>query len=120
MVGFRGGGFVSREINAEVDLSKEADFEGQVRALVLRTVSDSACEVFLFGSRARGETRRDSDLDIGIRGLSADAFARVKRLVEDSVEEGNIPHEVDIVDFDRAREPFRSIALKDRIIWKSV
>jgi uncharacterized protein len=104
----------------EVDLEKEAGFEAHIRKIVLDAVSDRSCEVFLFGSRARGVTRRDSDFDIGIRGLSREGFARLKRLVEAAVEEGNIPHEVDIVDFDGAAEPFRSIALKDRVIWKSV
>jgi predicted nucleotidyltransferase len=104
---------------AEVDLERESDFELRLRVIVLSAVADARCEVFLFGSRARGETRRASDIDIGIRGLPVEGFRRVKRLVEDAVEAGNIPHEVDIVDFDSATEPFRSLALKDRVIWKN-
>jgi hypothetical protein len=56
---------------------------------------------------------------VGIRGLSAAAFSDVRRRITDAVEEGNIPHEVDVVDFSRASESFRSIALKDRIVWKN-
>ena len=104
---------------ADVDLERESDFELRLRGIVLDAVADARCEVFLFGSRARGETRRASDFDIGIRGLSAEGFRRVKRLVEDAVEDGNIPHEVDVVDFDNATEPFRGLALKDRVIWKN-
>jgi hypothetical protein len=36
-----------------------------------------------------------------------------------AVEESNLPHEVDVVDFDSAFEPFRSAALKERMVWKS-
>jgi predicted nucleotidyltransferase len=79
-----------------------------------------ACEIFLFGSRAQKRTRRSSDFDIGIRGLSAKEFDALKSSIVEAVEESHIPHEVDVVDFDRALEPFRSVAQRERVVWKSV
>jgi predicted nucleotidyltransferase len=105
---------------AGVDYARESGYEALLRELVLSAVACMPCEVFLFGSRARGAHGRASDFDIGIRGLSEREFESVKRRIEDEVEEGPIPHDIDIVDFDRVSEPFRSAALKDRIIWKSV
>jgi len=105
---------------AGIDEAKEADFELQLRALVLSAAADLACEIFLFGSRAQKRTRRSSDFDIGVQGLSAREFRVLKERIEESVEESSIPHEVDVVDFDRAPEPFRSVALKERKVWKSV
>lgn len=104
---------------AAIDSAREAEFERVLRALVLEAVAKLPCEVFLFGSRARGETRRASDFDIGIRGLSKDSFETIRRHIEDAVEDGPILHEVDIVDFDSATEPFRTAALEDRVVWKN-
>jgi predicted nucleotidyltransferase len=110
---------MSAERDPTIDPERDAFYEGQLRELILDKTSGLSCEVFLFGSRAKGKARRASDFDIGIRGLSEKSFESVRRSITDSVEEGNIPHDVDIVDFDRATEPFRSVALKGRIIWKN-
>jgi len=104
--------------SASVDMAKEAGFERELRDIVLAATAKVTCEVFLFGSRARGAATRASDFDIGIRGLSARLFAKVKSDIEDAVEESHIPHEVDILDFETASEAFRSVACKDRVVWK--
>jgi predicted nucleotidyltransferase len=102
-----------------VDAVREAHYENELRELVLRIVGDRKCEVFLFGSRAQKRTRRSSDFDIGIGGLSVCEFDTLKSSILDAVEESHIPHEVDIVDFDRALEPFRSVAQREMVVWKS-
>lgn len=104
---------------ARFDEAREKEFELHLRALVLEIVADKACDVFLFGSRARRQAWRASDFDIGIKGLSATEFASIRRRIQDAVEESNILHGVDVVDFDRAGEPFSSVAQKDTIVWKS-
>jgi predicted nucleotidyltransferase len=101
------------------DEKREAGYEAELRKTVLEACTGLSCEVFLFGSRARGTARRASDFDVGILGLSPEEFARVKRIIEDRVEEGPIPHEVDVVDFERATEPFRTPALEGRVVWKN-
>ncbi|MCX7025254.1 MAG: nucleotidyltransferase domain-containing protein [Spirochaetes bacterium] len=106
--------------NSEVDAVCEERFEQQLHRLVLSIVGDRVCEVFLFGSRAQKRTRRSSDFDVGIRGLPAKEFDMVKARIVDAVEESHIPHEVDVVDFDRMLEPFRSVAQEERVVWKSV
>lgn len=106
-------------MQGDVDLERETSYERTVQKIVLDAVGAFDCEVFLFGSRARGEVRRSSDFDIGIRGLEAKAFREVKRRIDDAMEAGNVPHDVDVVDFDRAEESFRAVALKDTVQWKS-
>lgn len=102
-----------------MDPAREARYESELRGLVLSIVGDMACEVFLFGSRAQGRTRRSSDFDIGIQGLTEAEFREVRSRIEDAVDESNIPHSVDVVDFDRSSPAFRSEALRQREIWKS-
>ncbi len=106
--------------SASVDLEREKYYELLLREIVLRNSSEFQCEVFLFGSRARGEVRRASDFDIGIRGLAQAGFRLVKRRIEEEVEESIIPHGVDVVDFDRAGERFGAEALRGITVWKSV
>jgi predicted nucleotidyltransferase len=104
----------------DIDEEREAEFERRLREIALSAASELDCEIFLFGSRAQKRTRRSSDFDIGIRGLSERDFRNLKEQIEEAVEESSIPHEVDVVDFDRANEPFKSIAMKERVVWKSV
>jgi predicted nucleotidyltransferase len=104
----------------DFDEEREAGFERELREIALSAASGLACEIFLFGSRAQKKARRASDFDIGIRGLSVREFGAVKERIEEAVEESHIPHGVDVVDFDRALEPFKSAAAKERVVWKSV
>lgn len=47
----------------------EKNYLDQMRDIVLRVTSNLNCTIFLFGSRARGVHRRNSDIDIGFSGL---------------------------------------------------
>lgn len=62
----------------------------------------------LIGSRARGTARELSDWDVGVtagpRGLTAEAYLRLKGQIEDQVD--NLPVGVDVVNLDAAPEWF--------------
>lgn len=90
----------------------------QVRELVLRETSSLDCTILLFGSRARGEQRRSSDIDIAFSGLSEQAFTRVRDRLLAEIEESTTPHHVDLVNIDTAPSDFRSVAMKEVIVWK--
>lgn len=53
----------------------------------------------LFGSRARGDAREDSDVDVAMRGLGIDVASLAARLST------AVGHEVDIVSLDEAGIP---------------
>ncbi len=55
--------------------------------------------VYLFGSRAKGNYRPGSDIDLAImnEGVSAKKLAKLKSDFEDS----NLPYNVDLVDFNQ-------------------
>ena len=94
------------------------DYLDQVRELVLRATSDLDCNIFLFGSRARGEHRRSSDIDIGFSGLNDALFTKVKDRLLSELEESVIPHQVDLVNMDTVGNDFRDVAMEKVIIWK--
>lgn len=96
----------------------EEKYLNQVRELVLRETSALDCTILLFGSRARGEHRRSSDIDIAFCGLSEQAFTRVRDRLLAEIEESIIPHHVDLVNMDNAPADFKNVAMSEVILWK--
>ncbi len=102
------------------DPVREAEYEGELNRIVLAACHGLSCRVTLFGSRASGRATRSSDFDLAFSGLDERAFIAVRRAIVDAVEESRIPHDVDVVDIDRAAEPFRSMVLQGPgIVWKN-
>jgi hypothetical protein len=72
--------------------------------------------LYLFGSRARGDARGASDIDIAIlpdAPLQPGTLARIR----DALEESTIPYEVEVVDLSAVDEPFRRSVLAEAIAW---
>jgi predicted nucleotidyltransferase len=79
--------------------------------IVRRHLPDPAYKIFLFGSRARGTAHERSDIDIGIEGpvpVPYDVLASIMA----EIEESPTLYSVDVVDFKRAPEQFRAVALE--------
>lgn len=86
---------------------------------ILGLTKDYSCQIFLFGSRARSEGRRSSDIDIGVKNLNNITFRKVKIALELFWEESIVPYQVDMVNFDNVSKEFYTEAIKDIIIWKT-
>ena len=71
-------------------------------------------EIYLFGSRARGNFRENSDIDIGILSKS-DISYKLSELRE-IIENSNLPQTVDIVDLNENKK-FLEIVKKEGIKW---
>lgn len=68
-------------------------------------------EVFVYGSRATGRAVKWSDIDVGIKGknkIPSGVLAKISAEIEDS----GVPYFVDVVDFSRASERFKKLALR--------
>lgn len=97
--------------------------EQQVENMIEKTIVGFGHElkgykVFLFGSRASGTAKRNSDFDIGILGQ---APLPIKTFFE--IEEAllRLPtlYKIDLVDFQKMSPQFRELALKEaRIIYE--
>ncbi len=94
------------------------DYLDQMRDLVLRVTSDVDCTIYLFGSRAHGICRRNSDIDIGFSGLREPLFTKLRDRLLSELEESVIPHHVDLVNFDTVPSTFRDVAMEKVIVWK--
>jgi type I restriction enzyme S subunit len=67
-------------------------------------------QVFIFGSRATGKSKKFSDFDIGIWGKKP-IPSHLVALIEEALEDSDLPYKVDIVDFSLLPTKFRKVAL---------
>ncbi len=90
----------------------------QVKKTVLDALRGEDVMIILFGSRARGDYSRRSDIDIGI--LPKNEYSKKKLiLLKEKLEEMNIPYKVEVVNLSKVSKVFREKALKEGVLWKS-
>lgn len=82
--------------------------------LAIRPLKSAGAKVFVFGSRARGNQRKFSDLDLAVEcptPLSLSFLAKIRSALEES----DLPVKVDVVDMSELAESFRNNVLQERI-----
>jgi predicted nucleotidyltransferase len=72
---------------------------------IVKRVLPKGTRVFVFGSRAQGQTKRASDLDLAIEA-SAPLTCRQSAILADAFEESDLPYKVDVVDLQTASAVF--------------
>ena len=89
-----------------------------LKSLIIEFFKEENVIVVLFGSRARGDYNRVSDIDIGI--LPENRLDRKKLvLLKEKIDDLNFPYTVDVVDLSKVSEAFREKALREGIVWKN-
>lgn len=73
--------------------------------------------IYLVGSRAKGEYRRHSDIDIAIEPRQELPEGLIANLRE-QIEESTIPYKVDIINLRTTSDEFRKQILKGAVKWK--
>lgn len=90
----------------------------RLKSVVLDALRGEDVMIILFGSRARGDFDRRSDIDIGI--IPKEKYDQKKLiLLKEKLEDMNIPYKVDVVDISKVSEIFRDKVLKEGKVWKS-
>ncbi len=85
--------------------------------IVLQHIANNNFKVFLFGSRACGNEKKMSDIDIGILGNEKFPL-QLKFEIQEAIEESIVPFKVDIIDFFNVDGNFKEEALKKIVEWK--
>lgn len=75
-------------------------------------------EVWAFGSRARGDAKPYSDLDLAIIGQRPLGLAKIAALAAD-FSESDLPYKVDLVDWATAGAAFRPIIERDKVVIRN-
>ncbi|MBK6958698.1 MAG: nucleotidyltransferase domain-containing protein [Nitrosomonas sp.] len=71
--------------------------------------------VWTFGSRATGNAKKFSDLDLAIIGEQPMGLNLSSRLAE-AFSESNLPYKVDLVDWATTSEAFKQIIERDKVV----
>lgn len=89
----------------------------KVRQMLLNELNATSSRIYLFGSWARGEQRRSSDIDIAVEHqgtITPSQFAAVRERLEES----HIPYRVDVVDLTKAGDDLIKKVRAEGILWK--
>jgi predicted nucleotidyltransferase len=92
------------------------DYLDIVKQIVLLHVPNDAFALFLFGSRAVGNAKLLSGIDIGILGTEPLPMM-VKAHLDAELEESIVPFKIDLIDFYQVDNDFKKEALKKILIW---
>ncbi|MEA3507881.1 MAG: nucleotidyltransferase domain-containing protein [Synergistota bacterium] len=91
----------------------------EAKKIALDSVKDLPVKVFLFGSRARGNNRPFSDIDIALEHENGALSPALLALLRERFEESLIPFMVDLVDLGVASEVFNNAVKEEAIQWTS-
>ena len=85
--------------------------------IVLSPLKSHGATVWIFGSRARGDHKAFSDVDIMYENKENTQFPLgfIGHL-KDEIEESRLPFKVDLVDANEMAESYRSGVLADRVV----
>ena len=92
------------------------DYIDIVKQIVLIHIPKDNFAVFLFGSRAVGNAKPLSDIDIGILGTEP-LPTLIKADLESDLEESIVPYKIDLIDFYKVDKDFKKEALNTIQIW---
>ncbi len=84
--------------------------EKEIKDIILRFLNPEEYRLFIFGSRATGKAQKYSDYDIGLLGKKS-LSSRTKVLIEEALENSDLPYKVEIVDFSLVSPNFKKVAL---------
>ncbi len=91
----------------------------EVRRLVLEAIENREIAAYLIGSRARGDARPQSDIDVALDGHGQPIPKMLLAELRERLEESLIPFTVDVVDLAEASAGLRAAARQEGVNWTS-
>lgn len=82
--------------------------------LLVKPLNKMGAKVWIFGSRARGDQKKFSDIDILFESSHEISLGQLSQLRE-ALEESDLPYKVDIVNVHDLADSYRNNVLKDRV-----
>ena len=91
----------------------------EVRRLVLEAIGNREIAAYLIGSRARGDARPRSDVDVALDGHGRPIPKIWLAELRERLEESLIPFTVDVVDLAEASADLRAATRREGVKWTS-
>ena len=110
MVKSSGGGAITRITHLK-PLSAD-EILAEVAGIVASYLPDA--QIFLFGSRAKGDARETSDFDIAVDAGSKISLGVIAR-IKDEIDELRTLKSIDIIDLNRVNPKFKTIIRKSGV-----
>jgi predicted nucleotidyltransferase len=88
----------------------------EARRIVLRGLAGRSARVYLFGSWARGEASRVSDIDVAILPMESLPVGLLTEMQE-ALDESISLYPVDLVDLTEVSDAFRARVLAEGVPW---
>lgn len=89
----------------------------QLKSILDEQLAGEATRIYLFGSWARHEEKRSSDIDIAVESNSPISSSTWNNVIE-QIEESTIPYRVDVVDLNGANEQLIQQIKEEGVLWK--
>lgn len=90
----------------------------EAQRLLARKLADTHIKAWLFGSRARGDHRPFSDIDIALQAPDGAIPREHLAALREAFEESCIPYRVDLVDLAQADEHLLDAVRSEGIPWR--
>lgn len=84
---------------------------------VVSPLVELGLKIYCFGSRARGDYHKFSDLDLMIEGESSEKAQRLKSQIEEQLSNENFPYKVDLVFIGEYADSYKKSYDQDRRPW---
>lgn len=97
-------------------MSQDATHLDEIREILRDQLGDQPVRVFLFGSFARGDAHRSSDVDVAILP-EGDLPPRVLSDLREALHESTVPYVVEVVDLSEAQSALRERVLEEGEEW---
>ncbi|MEX0849604.1 MAG: nucleotidyltransferase domain-containing protein [Candidatus Dependentiae bacterium] len=95
--------------------SKTETYKKIVVPIILKHLPHA--KIILYGSRARGDDRPGSDIDIALDVGKEVNSKKLNAIIMD-LEESSLPIKFDLIDFYAISQEMKSEVLKDGVVWK--
>ncbi|MEI8128151.1 MAG: nucleotidyltransferase domain-containing protein [bacterium] len=92
----------------------ETRYLEHVKSIINSHLQDPSLKIYVFGSRARGNAKKYSDLDIALQAESKIEVNKMSK-IEIELEETTIPYKVDVIDLNNISDTFRKCIENDLV-----
>lgn len=96
----------------------QQDYFTLLRDIINKHPLSKNASVFLYGSCARGDNHKKSDIDIAISPYTKLPHGQLADL-RATIEESSIPYRVDLIDLNDTSDSFKTTILTEAIPWNA-